>query len=326
MNDATQTTDTTPKAPVIVSFGGGVDSTAILVEMARRGEHPDLILFADVGAEAPETYAHIERFSDWLESQGMPRVTVVSRPKNIRMRASTPYTTITGNCVANETLPSEAFGRGACSMKWKHEPMEAFLKGRRGQPGWLERNGWKPEHGKPVRVIGYDATESCSGKRGKWAKVTEDDHWAYRYPLVTWGWTRERCIEEIEKAGVPAPPKSACTFCPNQQPEELYALALNHPKLFLEALAIEANAKIGKHGLTRLEGLWRKTRKRDNRSGSWVIWARDNGLLEAAEEHTGERLMNVVKRMRADVGLEMPGLTPEHMTMTFFGQQVRIAV
>lgn len=38
------------------AFGGGVNSTAMLVEMHKRGIRPDLILFADTGGERPETY------------------------------------------------------------------------------------------------------------------------------------------------------------------------------------------------------------------------------------------------------------------------------
>ena len=43
-------------APLIVSYGMGVDSTALLVGFAERGIRPDMVLFADVGAEKPETY------------------------------------------------------------------------------------------------------------------------------------------------------------------------------------------------------------------------------------------------------------------------------
>ena len=45
--------------PLVVSFGGGVDSTAMLIEMKNRGIRPDVILFADTGAERPGTYIHI---------------------------------------------------------------------------------------------------------------------------------------------------------------------------------------------------------------------------------------------------------------------------
>ena len=42
--------------PLVVSYGMGVDSTAMLIGMAQRSIRPDLILFADTGGEKPETY------------------------------------------------------------------------------------------------------------------------------------------------------------------------------------------------------------------------------------------------------------------------------
>lgn len=38
------------RAPVIAAWGAGVDSTAMIVELATRGEPVDMVLFADPGA------------------------------------------------------------------------------------------------------------------------------------------------------------------------------------------------------------------------------------------------------------------------------------
>jgi hypothetical protein len=40
------------EGPLVVCYGAGVDSTALLIELARRQIRPDLILFANVGAES----------------------------------------------------------------------------------------------------------------------------------------------------------------------------------------------------------------------------------------------------------------------------------
>ncbi|QDU97641.1 hypothetical protein Pla8534_54920 [Lignipirellula cremea] len=45
-----------PKPPLVVAYGLGVDSTAMLIGLQRRGVRPDLILFANTGGEKPETY------------------------------------------------------------------------------------------------------------------------------------------------------------------------------------------------------------------------------------------------------------------------------
>ena len=45
-----------PTWPLVVAYGLGVNSTALLVEFVKRDIRPDLILFADTGGEKPETY------------------------------------------------------------------------------------------------------------------------------------------------------------------------------------------------------------------------------------------------------------------------------
>lgn len=288
----------------IVNFGGGVDSTAILVGLARlyrAGDDdakPDLILFADTGDEMPETYDNVNRMSQWCEDVfGIP-ITICSRPNNIPGRVG--YKSLSENCITNETLPSEAFGRGACSSKWKHEPMDAFLRGRKRplRMGWLEANGFNQ---KPLRMIGYDVTEAGNpkSKRGKNAAISEDEMNRYSYPLVDWGWTRQLCKEAIANEGLQVPVKSACFMCPNQTEAELLDMAQNAPELFLRALAIEEIAKRGRNGLTKIEGLWRRTRKSDNRRGSWVehFGQGDFNATTAAERKAGYTLEELIKTL-----------------------------
>ena len=43
-----------PAPPVVLAYGIGVDSTALLVELEARGTPPDLVLSADPGAEKPD--------------------------------------------------------------------------------------------------------------------------------------------------------------------------------------------------------------------------------------------------------------------------------
>jgi len=43
-----------------VSFGGGTNSTAMLIGLWERGIRPDFITFEDTGGEKPHTYKHIE--------------------------------------------------------------------------------------------------------------------------------------------------------------------------------------------------------------------------------------------------------------------------
>lgn len=84
----------------LVAYGLGVDSTAMLVELARRDIRPDLILFADTGGEKPETYEYLHVIRPFLASVGFPDVvTVRYQPKRA------VYHTLEGQCLHTGTLP-----------------------------------------------------------------------------------------------------------------------------------------------------------------------------------------------------------------------------
>lgn len=50
----------------IVSFGGGTNSTAMIIGMYLHKIPIDLILFADTGGEQPHTYEFMGTFNEWL--------------------------------------------------------------------------------------------------------------------------------------------------------------------------------------------------------------------------------------------------------------------
>jgi hypothetical protein len=49
-----------PDSSLVIAYGLGINSTAMLVEFAQRGIRPDRILFADTSGEKPETYAYLD--------------------------------------------------------------------------------------------------------------------------------------------------------------------------------------------------------------------------------------------------------------------------
>ena len=60
-----------PCPPVMAAWGAGVDSTAMLIEWVERGLPLDAVLFADTGAEKPETDAFVPVFQSWLRDRGV---------------------------------------------------------------------------------------------------------------------------------------------------------------------------------------------------------------------------------------------------------------
>jgi len=261
-------------APIIVNYGAGVDSTGVLVAMANRSLRPDLILFADVGDERPETYAYLDYFDRWLQRQGFPGITRVAYEPD-----SAPYRTLEGNCLANETLPSISIsGKGSCTLKFKAAVMDRFLLGvHRGKvsrrcPGWTPALESIAAGRPPYKIIGYDAgpADTCRFQKASTQKKRKDP-FRYLYPLQQLGWTREDCILAIMDAGLAVPIKSSCFFCLGTKPWEIFWLAADHPELLLRAIHLEDVARLGKHGFKTTRGLWRRA--------SWRTWCEEQGII-----------------------------------------------
>ena len=69
----------------VVGYGGGTDSTAMLVGLWQRQVPVDLILFADPGGEQPHTYEYLEIMERWLLEHGAKRVTLLGALGGARM-------------------------------------------------------------------------------------------------------------------------------------------------------------------------------------------------------------------------------------------------
>lgn len=284
-----------PRRPFFLSYGMGVDSTAVIVYLVRmfhstkskRPEfRPDAITFADTGNEKKETYDYLPIINAYLRKHGFPEV-VVLRYEPGRVKIGWYYT-LEQNCLMNRTLPSLAFGFKKCSLKWKRGPQDKYRLGLK-----VMQDAVGAGHAGIV-AIGYDAgpKDSCRS----W-DITDDELFEYVYPLIELGWDRERCLEEIRAEGLPGwetdfggsfvksggvPVKSACWFCPSTQPEELHAFAeTEHGQEYLRGIVrMEA---IAAPELDKIEGLWRNgvkgTRGGKAKPGSMTQYIREKGLL-----------------------------------------------
>lgn len=211
---------------MMVAYGGGVNSTAMLIEMYRRGVIPDVTLFSDTGGERPETMLAVQRMSEWCVQRGMPEI--------ITLRS--PNTTLYDDCVARKSLPSLAYGYRSCSIRFKQEPQEKFL------------NNWQEKGEIIYRCIGFDYKEFHR------IRVSENPNkWINAYPLVEWKINRDRCIEIVAEERIEAI-KSSCFFCPAMKPREVIQLGEEHPELLDKALAMEERADL--HTVKGLGRTW----------------------------------------------------------------------
>ena len=271
--------------PAVASWGAGVDSTAMIIELESRGEPPDLVLFADTGAEYPETYAYIPIFRQWLDDRHIPFEIVRYTPT--RLNGKPAYATLLEDLLASKTLPAIAFGQHSCSLKWKIAPQTRALE--QWEPA---KNAWA--HGETVtRLIGYDASPRDIRRYGQSLRHN-DPRFSNRFPLIEWQWDRAACENRIRKAGLPPFRKSSCFFCTACKADDVNSLPRDHLKLIvlLEAAAAPR--------LTTTEGLWRKStkgRRGPPRPGRITDFISDTALLspdDAAD--VAQRLLPALER------------------------------
>lgn len=291
------------RRPLVVCYGMGRDSTAVLVGLWQRGIRPDVILFADVGAERSKTYAYLFIINAWLASVGFPQVTVVKyRAKNYKHFP--PYASIEENILTNVSLPAIAYGGHTCSAKWKISPQNEYLD------AWQSAQECWTSGGKVRKAIGFEDSphelkRSAKGCATFAIQADERDKYDLWFPLQEWHWNLARCIQEIESVGLPVPPKSSCYFCTAMKPWEVDEL---EPAKLCRIIVIEARTAkrhldyaenraaekgIVWDGKPLTEGLWRKAVKgkfangKPNGStpkpGSMTQYIREKGLLPSAE-------------------------------------------
>jgi hypothetical protein len=194
-------------AYLTVAFGGGVDSSAILVGLDQlwnktRDERwvPRNISFADTGNEHPHTYEWIRKVDHWVRTtafRGAPkriRPTGVTRVAYATMqlpkgKAARPgwgtAQTLEAECLINHTFPSIAFNGHTCSTKWKITPQKLYFwreleAGRMDFPGdygkvmgWVKFIPYKgrldPTAGKTLEAVG-EKPEGDGWERGMVSK------------------------------------------------------------------------------------------------------------------------------------------------------------
>ena len=254
-----------PNLPLIVSYGGGTNSTALLIAMRLKGIRPSEIVFSDTGNEHPETYRFIERFERWLTSpwngySPFPGITTVryqlQKPGKrhsacppyqplgtssrlelialsaylfeVGLRSSYEYTSLGESCLTLKSMPSKAYGFGACSAKWKAQVIESYVKGK---------------YGRARQLVGIHAGEQRRLlQTNGHAKPLENEWFVYEYPLIEWGLEQEDCNLLCARVLGEVPKKSSCWFCPNASVAEVRALKENYPDYYQLGCLIEQQA------------------------------------------------------------------------------------
>lgn len=211
----------------VVSFGGGVQSTALLVLAAQGKIDYRTFLFANVGddSENPATLRYVKDIAKPFAAQHDLAIIEVRRTR----RNGTPYPTILETVVGPTrtlVIPSRTpngFMRRNCTQDWKITVLAR----------------WQREHGaseeQPASVaLGISVDELHRARSNSRDKAQRLD-----YPLLTLRMDRSDCRSVILEAGLPIPEKSSCWFCPFHSNTDWQRMRDDDPATFAKAVALE---------------------------------------------------------------------------------------
>ena len=77
----------------------------------------------------------------------------------------------------------------------------------------------------------------------------------HRWPLIDMGITRVKCLQWMEARGFPAPPRSACVFCPYHSDREWLRLKTDEPEAFARAVEFEGDYQFAFSQIQRREAV-----------------------------------------------------------------------
>lgn len=203
----------------ILSFGGGLQTTALAILAAKKELDVGAAIFADPGAERPQTYSYIEDYIKPLLKEAkipfkiIPGVDITSKSKMNIVEFYYHYRDIP------HLFPRQ------CSIIFKRRPIHAVT-------------------GDIPMLIGFSYDEQERLKEGD------------IYPLVDLKLTSADCRNIITDYGWPIPLKSSCYFCPFQRWAEWNWLKQHEPELMEKALAMEARFHERKPELRETHGLF----------------------------------------------------------------------
>ena len=187
-----------------VSYGGGVDSTAmVLLILENQDKYPlDEIIFVNHAGDYPETYEFVELFNRWLWKHYGFEITEI-RPH------VEGTTSILEYAIKRQIAPLRV--KRWCSDKFKHRPFYKYVK--------------RPA----VVYLGFEKGEEHRAER---ALKNAPRLVRYKFPLIENDITRDEAKRIIREHGLPIPQKSGCYFCPFKRKKEMLTLALKYPLLW----------------------------------------------------------------------------------------------
>ncbi len=268
----------------LLSFGGGQDSTAILLKLihdpAFRGRYAPgelVVVMSDTGNEHNYTYEHVKE----MES--------LCAYHDILFYLLTPdmgfHTDSWPDLITPQMRPEDGelkptmvqLGTKSCTDNLKLVPIykmiDEFLNDdlnygfkRHKNRGVLKKaiKKFHKDHGKLNVLIGFAYGEE---KRAIKSDKLQEKHWNHdgdiwqkalsrQYPLIDLEMDRHKCQEYIEEKLGYCPMPSNCMLCPYQADQEILWLHRNHPEQFDKWIDIESRKFKRYEGIEKNHGVY----------------------------------------------------------------------
>jgi len=200
----------------IISYGGGVQSTALVVLAMQRGWRIDEIVHVDLlDAESPATREYVKYFAGWLREAHQRDITILQRDLYGDMLANPAFTPAPWRARDGSFML-----RRQCTRQYKVEPIRRYLYDKYAREKIHLMLGISVDEFHRMRDSGFKRIENV-------------------YPLVDERLTRNDCRAILERAGLATPPKSSCWFCPYRSVRSQAELLKQYPMLREMAAVLE---------------------------------------------------------------------------------------
>ena len=205
------------------SYGGGVQSNAVMVLQAQGRVNYDEFIFSNVGADSenPATLEYLERYAlPYAQEHGI-KLTVVENKRTLHQHLVGNNCSIAIPAYLSGGMP----GNRSCTVDFKIRLIARYI-----------RVTYKLYE--QVVGLGISTDEIHRAKIGI-SKVLGKTIQTNEYPLIDLRLSRHDCQRIIAEAGLPVPPKSSCWFCPFHRPAYWKEMRMRDPETFEKSIALE---------------------------------------------------------------------------------------
>ncbi|NUO43696.1 MAG: phosphoadenosine phosphosulfate reductase [Streptomyces sp.] len=234
-----------------ISYGGGVQSTALLVLAAQGRIDFPLFVFANVGkdSERAATLRYVEEYAKpYAAEHGIELAEVQRTRRDGALETLWGRLTKTGSrsIPIPVRMSNGAPGTRSCTADFKIKVVGKEMK-RRGATAGRLCTAHRADLGS-VKCKGRRCVQPNKATIGIGISLDEihrantrhvEPHEQIVYPLLELGLRRIDCARIIREAGLPVPPKSSCFFCPFHRPETWHDMRRDEPDEFEKACQLE---------------------------------------------------------------------------------------